>query len=93
MLCTHGHGDHIGDAVEIAKKHNPECGRASLNFARWLGKKGASRFVADEQRRHAKVDDIKVTMVHADHSCGIQDGDQILYGGEASATSSNSTTA
>jgi L-ascorbate metabolism protein UlaG (beta-lactamase superfamily) len=29
------------------------------------------------------VDDIKVTMVHADHSCGIQDGDQIVYGGEA----------
>ena len=24
MLCTHGHGDHIGDAVEIAKKHNPK---------------------------------------------------------------------
>jgi L-ascorbate metabolism protein UlaG (beta-lactamase superfamily) len=30
-----------------------------------------------------KVADIKVTMVHADHSCGIQDGDQLLYGGEA----------
>jgi L-ascorbate metabolism protein UlaG (beta-lactamase superfamily) len=29
------------------------------------------------------VGDIKVTMVHADHSCGIQDGDQIVYGGEA----------
>lgn len=29
------------------------------------------------------VDGIKVTMVHADHSCGIQEGDQILYGGEA----------
>ena len=27
--------------------------------------------------------DIKVTMVHADHSCGILDGDQIIYGGEA----------
>ena len=27
--------------------------------------------------------DIKVTMVHADHSCGIHDGDQIVYGGEA----------
>ena len=23
LLCTHGHGDHIGDAVEIARKHNP----------------------------------------------------------------------
>jgi L-ascorbate metabolism protein UlaG (beta-lactamase superfamily) len=29
------------------------------------------------------VGDIKVTMVHADHSCGIQDGDQLVYGGEA----------
>jgi len=29
------------------------------------------------------VGDIKVTMVHADHSCGITDGDQIVYGGEA----------
>src|SRR5260370_6924861 len=24
MLCTHGHGDHIGDAVELAKQHNPK---------------------------------------------------------------------
>ncbi|PYY01235.1 MAG: hypothetical protein DMG63_03850 [Acidobacteria bacterium] len=24
MLCTHGHGDHIGDAVELTKKHNPK---------------------------------------------------------------------
>src|SRR5436305_13947953 len=23
LLCTHGHGDHIGDAVEICKKHDP----------------------------------------------------------------------
>ena len=30
-----------------------------------------------------QVGDIKVTMVHADHSCGIQDGDQLVYGGEA----------
>jgi L-ascorbate metabolism protein UlaG (beta-lactamase superfamily) len=30
-----------------------------------------------------QIDDIKVTMVHADHSCGIQDGDQLIYGGEA----------
>ena len=27
--------------------------------------------------------DIKVTMVHADHSCGIKDGDELVYGGEA----------
>ena len=26
---------------------------------------------------------IRVTMTHADHSCGITDGDQTVYGGEA----------
>jgi L-ascorbate metabolism protein UlaG (beta-lactamase superfamily) len=31
-----------------------------------------------------EVDGIKFTMVHADHSCGIQDDDgRIIYGGEA----------
>jgi L-ascorbate metabolism protein UlaG (beta-lactamase superfamily) len=24
LLITHGHGDHIGDAVEIAKQHEPK---------------------------------------------------------------------
>jgi L-ascorbate metabolism protein UlaG (beta-lactamase superfamily) len=28
------------------------------------------------------VGDIRVTMVHADHSCGIEDDGQIIYGGE-----------
>src|SRR5438045_8441365 len=27
--------------------------------------------------------DIKCTIVHAGHSCGIQDGDELIYGGEA----------
>jgi L-ascorbate metabolism protein UlaG (beta-lactamase superfamily) len=30
-----------------------------------------------------KVGEIEVTMVNALHSCGIKDGDQIIYGGEA----------
>jgi L-ascorbate metabolism protein UlaG (beta-lactamase superfamily) len=30
-----------------------------------------------------EVAGLKVTMTNAVHSCGIQDGDQILYGGEA----------
>jgi L-ascorbate metabolism protein UlaG (beta-lactamase superfamily) len=31
----------------------------------------------------AEAQGIRFTMVHAVHSCGITDGDQILYGGEA----------
>ena len=29
------------------------------------------------------MDGIKVTLVHAEHSCGISDGDKIVYGGDA----------
>jgi L-ascorbate metabolism protein UlaG (beta-lactamase superfamily) len=82
MLCTHGHGDHIGDAVEIAKKHSPKVvGMPEL--CGWLESKGVKQTAAMNKGGTQTVGDIKVTMVHAVHSCGIQDGDQLVYGGEA----------
>jgi L-ascorbate metabolism protein UlaG (beta-lactamase superfamily) len=82
MLCTHGHFDHIGDAVEIAKKHNPKV-VGIPELAGWLEKKGAKQTSAMNKGGTQTVGDIKVTMVHADHSCGIKDGDELIYGGEA----------
>jgi L-ascorbate metabolism protein UlaG (beta-lactamase superfamily) len=82
LLCTHGHFDHIGDAVEIAKKYNPVV-VAIPELAHWLGKKGVKQVSEMNKGGTQTVGDIKVTMVHADHSCGITDGDQIVYGGEA----------
>lgn len=82
MLCTHAHGDHIGDAVEIGTKHKPQV-VAIVELCSWLARKGVPNLIAMNKGGTVKVLDIKVTMVHADHSCGIQDGDQILYGGEA----------
>ncbi len=82
LLCTHGHFDHIGDAVEIAKKYNPVV-VAIPELAHWLGKKGVKQVSEMNKGGTQAVGDIKVTMVHADHSCGITDGDQIVYGGEA----------
>ena len=85
MLCTHGHFDHIGDAVEIAKKLNPAV-VAIPELAHWLEKKGVKQIAGMNKGGTLTVGDIKVTMVHADHSCGITDGDKIVYGGEAAAT-------
>ena len=82
MLCTHGHGDHIGDAVEIAKKHNPKV-VGIPELCGWLEKKGVKNTAMMNKGGTQQVGDIKVTMVHADHSCGIQDDDQLIYGGEA----------
>jgi L-ascorbate metabolism protein UlaG (beta-lactamase superfamily) len=82
MLVTHGHGDHIGDAVEIAKKHNPKV-VGIPELVGWLSKKGVKNTAEMNKGGTQTVGDIRVTMVHAVHSCGIQDGDQLVYGGEA----------
>jgi L-ascorbate metabolism protein UlaG (beta-lactamase superfamily) len=82
LLCTHGHGDHIGDAVEIIKKHQPKV-VGIVELCGWLEKKGAKHTLPMNKGGTQTVDDIKITMVHADHSCGIEDGDQLVYGGEA----------
>jgi L-ascorbate metabolism protein UlaG (beta-lactamase superfamily) len=82
VLVTHGHGDHIGDAVEIIKEHNPQV-VGIPEMCGWLEKKGAKRTAMMNKGGTQKIGDIRVTMVHADHSCGIQDGDQLVYGGEA----------
>jgi L-ascorbate metabolism protein UlaG (beta-lactamase superfamily) len=82
MLCTHGHGDHIGDAVEIAKKHDPIV-VGIYELCSWLEGKGVKRVSGMNKGGTQTVGDIKVTMVHAEHSSGIEDGGQVFYGGEA----------
>ena len=83
MAITHGHFDHIHDAVEIAEQHRPEV-VAMVELAHWLDSKGvagASAY-AFNKGGTVEVQGIKFTMVHAEHSCGITDGDRIVYGGE-----------
>ncbi|HKU21621.1 MAG TPA: metal-dependent hydrolase [Terriglobales bacterium] len=82
MLCTHGHFDHIADAVEMGKRHNPKV-VGIFELCGWLEKKGVKNTSPMNKGGTQAVGDIRVTMVHADHSCGIQDGEQIIYGGEA----------
>ncbi|MGB7598812.1 MAG: metal-dependent hydrolase [Candidatus Sulfotelmatobacter sp.] len=82
LLITHGHGDHIGDAVEIIKEHNPQV-VGIPELCGWLEKKGAKKIAMMNKGGTQTIGDVKVTMVHADHSCGIQDGDEMVYGGEA----------
>src|SRR5215470_7727485 len=81
MLCTHGHGDHIGDAVELAKQHNPMViGMPELTG--WMQSKGAKQVSGMNKGGTQKVRDLKITMVHAIHSSGIPEGDRMIYGGE-----------
>ena len=83
MLCTHGHFDHIGDAVAIAKKHKPKV-VGIFELCTWMQSKGIDTISPMNKGGTQQVGDIKVTMTHAVHSCGILDDDgSIVYGGEA----------
>ena len=82
MLITHAHFDHIGDAVEIAKSAGPQVVSIPETSA-WLGKKGVENLVEMNKGGTVEVAGCRAHMVHAVHSCGITDGDEIIYGGEA----------
>lgn len=82
LLITHGHFDHIADAVEIGKKHKPKT-VAIYETAAWLESKGVPNTIGMNKGGTLNLGEIEVTMVNAIHSCGITDGDKIVYGGEA----------
>jgi len=85
MLITHGHFDHIHDAVEIARRTKPTI-VCNYEVGAWLGSKGldAEKIIGANQGGTIDVDGVQVTLVHAEHSCGITDDNgSIVYGGQA----------
>ncbi|MGA2845850.1 MAG: metal-dependent hydrolase [Candidatus Acidiferrales bacterium] len=82
MLITHGHFDHIADAVALGKQFKPQI-VGIFETCVWLESKGVSNTNGMNKGGTQRVGEIEVTMVNAIHSCGIQDGDKIVYGGEA----------
>jgi L-ascorbate metabolism protein UlaG (beta-lactamase superfamily) len=83
MLITHGHFDHIHDVIPLAKQFEPQI-IAIFETTEWLRSKGVKNLNAMNKGGSQMAGPVKVTMTHAVHSCGISDGDQIIYGGEAS---------
>lgn len=85
MAITHGHFDHIADAVPLARRHEPEV-VCTYELGNWLERKGVdgSKILAGNKGGTIELGGVHFTMVHADHSCGITDDDgSIIYGGEA----------
>ncbi len=82
ICVSHGHFDHIHDVVPIAKKFDSKV-VGIFELCAWLESKGVKGCSAMNKGGTQQVGPVRVTMTHAVHSCGIQDGDQILYGGEA----------
>jgi L-ascorbate metabolism protein UlaG (beta-lactamase superfamily) len=86
MLVTHGHFDHMGDAVAIASRFRPTW-PCMHEMSLWLGRRlpgGADAAIGMNKGGTFEVDGIKVTMTHADHSAGDWNpgGETTLYLGD-----------
>jgi len=82
ITITHGHGDHMADAVTLAKKYKPTV-VCNFEIALYLERKGVSNLVGMNKGGTVEAAGLKFTMVHAIHSSGIPDGGNVVYGGEA----------
>jgi L-ascorbate metabolism protein UlaG (beta-lactamase superfamily) len=71
MLVTHGHGDHMGEAVSIASRTRPSW-PAIHECSLWLGPNCAAsdKVIGMNKGGTVEVEGLKVTMTHADHSAG-----------------------
>lgn len=81
MLITHGHFDHIADAVTLAKQHTPKV-VAIYEICAWLESKGVQNTSSMNKGGTQTVNEIEITMVQALHSSGIEDEGKIVYGGD-----------
>ena len=82
MLITHGHADHMQDAVPIAKEHNPTV-VAIIEIATWLANQGVENTIGFNKGGTVTVEGVKATMVTANHSSSFTESDgTIIYLGE-----------
>src|SRR5690349_1831770 len=82
IALSHAHSDHMGDAIPLAKKHQPKV-VAIFEIASWLEKKGVKNTIGINKGGTVDLGPAQLTMTHALHSCSIKDGDNLVYGGEA----------
>ena len=78
IAVTHGHGDHVGDTVALATKHDASV-VALVELAGWLGKQGVdeAKLQAPNKGGTVDVDGVKFTLTNAFHSGSAPDGSYV----------------
>jgi L-ascorbate metabolism protein UlaG (beta-lactamase superfamily) len=82
IFLSHGHGDHLGDLLALAKQHRPQI-VAIYETCIWIQSKGFEEETKPMGKGGTqKVGEFEVTMTHAFHSNSIDDNGQRIYAGE-----------
>jgi L-ascorbate metabolism protein UlaG (beta-lactamase superfamily) len=87
LLVTHGHGDHLGDAVALAARLRPAW-PGIHDMCLWIARQlpgGSEQVIGMNKGGTVEAAGMRVTMTHADHSAGDWNagGETTLYLGEA----------
>ena len=83
IFLTHGHSDHMGDLLDLAKQHKPKV-VTNFEIYLWLESKNTgAQGLPCNKGGCQKVGDFEVVMTNAFHSSSIEDQGHRLYGGEA----------
>jgi L-ascorbate metabolism protein UlaG (beta-lactamase superfamily) len=83
MLITHGHADHTGDAVAIARSSNAQV-VAPFELSEWLQHKGLKNVIGMNPGGTLNVLGLSITMVQAVHSSSVEEDGKTIYLGVAS---------
>lgn len=81
ILVTHGHGDHLGDTIEIARETKGQV-ICMPELSEYLRSKRLENLVGMNKGGTYRFKDIEITMVHAVHSSSVTDNDEIIYMGD-----------
>jgi L-ascorbate metabolism protein UlaG (beta-lactamase superfamily) len=81
ILVSHGHSDHMGSVVSLARAHNAPVA-AIFELAMWFGSKGVANILPMGKGGTQQIGDVAVTMVHAIHSSSLEEDGKKLYAGE-----------
>lgn len=80
IVLTHGHADHVGDAIAISKETGAPV-ITNYDLCMWLAGKGLEKFDPMNTGGTTEQGGFTVSMVRADHSSGeMQDGVSVYLG-------------